>query len=190
MGYYTDKEIYRIILEKDYSSLTTLAQKILLDFRANNIQVVAGDAVEGFNPTHDLCRYIINQVIAVREAKDNTSVLNLDFLLDGLMSEEDASLVVRLNDDSFNRKRKAAEGYPELSYELQTAIQKYGSTPFMTEYLRKVIKPDNFSSWGNGAPFYEQYAMEKINSGVYKKIISFREHLLPFIHHLSANLST
>jgi hypothetical protein len=188
MGYYTDKEIYRIILEKDYSSLTALSLKILSDFQENNIQVVAGDALEGFNPTHDLCRYLINLTIAVKEAKDGIQMLNLEFLLDGLMSEEDASLVVRLDDDSFNRKRKAAEGYAELAYELQSAIQKYGSTPFMAECLRKVVRPDIFSSWGDGIPFYEKYAIEKVNSGVYKKVISFQEHLLPLIHHLSTNL--
>jgi hypothetical protein len=189
MGYYTDKEIYRIILEKDYSSLTALGLKMLTDFHENNIQVIVGDAVEGFNPTHDLCRYLTNLIIAVKEAKDGIEMLNFEFLLDGLMREEDASLVVRLDDDSFNRKRKAAEGYAELAYELQSAIQKYGSTPFMAECLRKVVSPDILSSWGNGMPFYEQYAIEKVNSGVYKKAISFQEHLLPLIHHLSANLS-
>lgn len=190
MGYFTDKEIYRIILEKDYSSLTALAQDILLDFHEHNIRVVAGDAIEGFNPAHDLCRYLINLIVAAEEAKSGREMQNFDFLLDGLMKEEEASLVVRLDEAGFDRKRKAAEGYTELAQELHSVIQKYGKDPFMVECLRKVVKPHNSTPWEGRIPFYEEYAREKVNGGVYKKIISFHEHVLPLIRHLSTNLST
>ncbi|PSL47348.1 hypothetical protein CLV51_102194 [Chitinophaga niastensis] len=189
MGHYSDREIYRIMLEKDYLSLTTLVQKILLDFEEHNIQMVVGDAIEGYNPTHDLCRYLINLIVSLKEVNDGVGLSNFDFLLDGVMSEEEGDLVIQLDNADFERKQRAAEGYTELSKELESTIQKYGNSPFMVESLRKVQQPHTFSSWGEGVPFYEQYAREKVSKGVYDKAISFQEHLLPLIHHLSTNLS-
>ncbi|MHA4808865.1 hypothetical protein ACX0G9_12195 [Flavitalea flava] len=190
MGYFTDKEIYRIILERDYSSLTALAQDILLDFHEHNIRVVAGDAIEGFNPAHDLCRYLINLIVVAEEAKSGKEMQNFDFLLEGLMNEEDASLIVRLDEAGFERKLKAAEGYTELAQELQSVIRKFGKSPFMVECLRRVVNPNKYIAWEGEVPYYEEYALEKVKNGVYKKIISFQEHVLPLIRHLSTHLVT
>ncbi|NML38647.1 hypothetical protein HHL17_15675 [Chitinophaga sp. G-6-1-13] len=187
MGYYTDKEIYRVILEKDYASLLNLGKKILQDFEANNIQMVAGDAIEGYNPSHDLCRYLINRIVLLKE-KEGVKLSNFDFLLDGLMDKSNGDLTIQLDDLDFERKRKAAEGYAELAFELESAIRRYGAQPFMTEYLRKVEDPYVLTSWENSVPFYEQYAMEKVKKGVYGKAISFHEHLLPMAQYLITDL--
>lgn len=188
MGYYTDKEIYRVILEKDALSLSELAQKILLDFVAHDINMVAGDAVEGYNPTHDLCRYLINGIVSRAAAQNETVIKNFDFQLTGIPGDPggDDDLAIPLSDEDFTRKYRAAEAYRELALEMKAAVEQYGSDPFKMEYLRRLKPPFALKTWPDDAiPFYEEYARDKVQKGIYKQVISFQEHMLPLINNLS-----
>jgi hypothetical protein len=188
-GYFSDKEMYRIILEKDHAELIVLMEIILKDFEENKIEIVFGDAIEGFNPTHDLCRYILNIVVAIFEKKVNRDISNYDFLLDRMITAEESkdAIAVSLTDEDFKRKYQAASNYTELAGELQHALEKYGPELFKTEYLRKVIKSSPHNQWQNDIPYYEEYARSKIKNGVYKEVITFEEHVLPLINLLSAH---
>lgn len=194
MGYFSDKEIYSIMIENDAASLIILVDKIIEDFEENEIEVVFGDAIEGFNPTHDLCRYIINLIVANLEKRKNIVISNYDFLLDGMMIDTDSEniLSVQLNEEDFNRKYTAASEYTEIAYELDQAIFKYGKEPFQKEYLKKVNYNDDpiKNLWENEIPYYEKYAKSKIQDGVYKKVITFNEHLLPLINKISTHLNS
>ena len=186
MGYFTDKEMYKMLLEKEYDRLFTCIDEISDDLQKNNITVIAGDAIEGYNPTHDLCRYMINHLASYLEKKLKSPIKNFDFLLDGLdITWSQKLLQIQLDDADFERKYKTAESYLELSVEVKRAVEKYGKTPFKTEYLREVKKPYHYDLWENEIPYYEKYAEEKVASGVYNEVVSFREHILPFLEKLS-----
>src|SRR3954452_95231 len=66
-GLFTDAEAYMAILKGDVKSLSQIAQKLASAFIDGNVAYVVGDALEGFNPSHDLCRYLINAAIALVE---------------------------------------------------------------------------------------------------------------------------
>ncbi len=189
MGYYTDQEIYRVILENDMESLLSLINKIQLDFAENNINAVMGDAIEGFNPTHDLCRYLINTIVSNIENKTGIKIDNYDFKLEGIITKnvDEETISVLLSEEDFDRKAAAAENYKELAYELNYAVQKYGKEVFKAEYLRKVNKPYISTCWEGEEPFYEKYAKEKIKSGKYKNIITYNNHLAPLHNKLLAS---
>jgi hypothetical protein len=189
MGCFSDKEMYRIILENDVTPLLKLSQTIQADFAENNIDAVMGDAIEGFNPTHDLCRYLINSIVQSVEKNTGKRLLNFDFLLDGIMNGNSncpSGRSLPLTDEDFERKITAAAAYNELAYELKHAVEKYGKSAFKTEYIRQVLPPYMAAPWEDDVPFYEKYAREKVNTGKYQQVITYQNHLLPLLSRLEA----
>src|SRR5207248_2062448 len=83
------------------------------------IRAGAADAMEGFNPTHDLCRYLANAAILIAERESRHRIANFDFPLVGLPDTAPAGLRDRcvrfaLDERALARKRAAAENYPEM----------------------------------------------------------------------------
>jgi len=185
-GCFTDKELYNIILQKNYKALTDLIENIALDFEKYKIDVVAGDAIEGFNPAHDLCRYIINCVVLLLNKGKNISLENFDFLLDGMLSEGHSSFSLMLTDKDVKLKLKAALEYKELTAELKETINKYGIEPFKKEHFKRVNDLYKFTGWPDDeVPLYEKQAAQKLKNGTYKQAITFKDHLLPMAKYLT-----
>src|SRR5437660_7455132 len=59
-GRLTDKELYAAILDQNFELFIDLAEEFAAVLADAPLQMVAGDAIEGFNPGHDVCRLIIN----------------------------------------------------------------------------------------------------------------------------------
>ena len=66
-GPISDGEIYRAILEKRIPVFLGIVDELAASFAANAIDFVAGDATEGFNPSHDICRALVNAAVAIAE---------------------------------------------------------------------------------------------------------------------------
>lgn len=181
-GYFSDKEIYRIILEQDFTSASRLLNDMMKDLLSFSPDIIVGDALEGFSPTHDLCRYIISKLTTELTQKHHVKIDGYDFLLDGMMTKEDSNsaIGIELSDQDFLRKYKAAEAYQELAYEMKVAIDKFGEAAFKTEYIRPVLNNASNPVWSD-IPFYEKYGMEKIKAGVYKEAITYQHHMKPFL---------
>jgi hypothetical protein len=184
MGYFTDKEIYTLILQNNFGKLLELSTLILDDLEQHHITAVMGDAIEGFNPTHDLCRYLTNSIVTCLQTRTGRCIQNFDFLLDGLAKDGPGIQSVTLTDEDFDRKVAAATAYEELAYELKLAIEKYGREAFKTEYLKQVQPPYNTMPWETDIPFYEKYATEKVKAGKYQEVITYQHHLAPLLHQL------
>jgi hypothetical protein len=54
-GRWTDAQAYEILLSGNLAALAGLTKELGEALVANEIQAVVADAMEGFNPTHDLC---------------------------------------------------------------------------------------------------------------------------------------
>jgi len=98
------------------------------------IGAVAGDAAEGINPSHDLCRFLIDGAVALVERRTGRALLNYDFVLD---SRPDAApeavgrdaLWLELDAAAVERKIVAARGYPELRGEVEGALARFRLRP-------------------------------------------------------------
>ena len=55
--YGTDRALYDALLHGDVHFARGIVDAIVAETLSSGAQVVAGDALEGFNPAHDLCRY-------------------------------------------------------------------------------------------------------------------------------------
>src|SRR5688572_8495805 len=64
-GRLTDAAAYAAILNHEFDLFVGLAGELCEAFAAERIDYVAGDAFEGYNPMHDVCRLVINTAVTV-----------------------------------------------------------------------------------------------------------------------------
>jgi hypothetical protein len=182
-GRFTDSAIYAAILRGDLDLFCRLVDELSLAFDVHGIGYVAGDAVEGYNPAHDLCRLILNTAVRACRLRFNRQIANFDFPLSGCADEGNATglgraLRIELDDAGFQRKIQAASGYLELGDEVEAATRRNGLSPFREEYLRLVCRSRQ-SYVFNEPPFYERYGEKQVAAGVYSRVLRYREHMVP-----------
>src|SRR5262245_8283766 len=79
-GRFTDAELYRTLLDRRVSVFADLADELADEMCRYQIALVAGDDAEGFNPTHDVCRLIIDAAVSLAR-KRRRYVVNTAFAL-------------------------------------------------------------------------------------------------------------
>lgn len=189
-GRLTDRGIYRAILDGDLDLFASLADELAGALDRAGITDVAGDAVEGFNPGHDVCRLVINAALETL-ANRGRHPRNFEFPLEGAPGEcppEDLAAAVRLDLDAgaLERKLAAAAGYPEMAAEVERALASHGRAPFATECLRPVRYGLEIGDRFSRPPYYETYGERQVAAGIYREVIRFREHLAPLAAGLRA----
>ena len=80
-GYFTDRAAYAAILNHDFDRFIGLAAKLSQAFVREQIDFVAGDAIEGYNPMHDVCRLVIDAAVEAARQSDGRDIANLAFSL-------------------------------------------------------------------------------------------------------------
>jgi hypothetical protein len=182
-GRVTDVDLYHAIVRRDFQLSIRLAEELAQQIHEQEIEYVAGDAIEGYNPAHDLCRLIINSALIILKHRRRTVLSNFDFLLSGrpdvyAAETHSRAIMLHLNDKELETKLKAARGYRELQDEIDTTLDSYGSDAFRTECLRPA-KFTNGSYDLQGTPFYESYGEKQVAAGFYSDVIRYREHMIP-----------
>jgi hypothetical protein len=183
-GRYPDREVYQLLLNGNIEVFAQLANE-LADFLVEaDITYVAGDAVEGFNPVHDVCRFVIDGAVERVRKRTGRVVQNHDFVLDGKPDACPESLrsgVARLelDDEALNRKIDAAFAYRELREEVDFALGRFGRGAFGVEYLRPTMTRIMLEQFDHELPAYEQYGEIRVNEQRYDEIIRYRQHVLP-----------
>jgi hypothetical protein len=182
-GRMSDREIYRAILASDHGCFLALADELAAELVRHDISVVAGDAIEGFNPSHDACRYVINAAVRLASTRKGRTIASYAFPLDGPPDNghgpADGALRVQLDEGMLERKLQAARGYAELRWEVERALERFGAEPFRTECLWPVDLADPYGWDPARVPFYESYGAERVASGVYEHVVTFRDHVKP-----------
>src|SRR6266700_3773669 len=64
-GRLTDGQAYSAILNFDFSVFIELARELARFMVDDAVDYVVGDAAEGYNPTHDVCRLVIGAAVAL-----------------------------------------------------------------------------------------------------------------------------
>lgn len=194
LGRFSDKEIYDLILNKKQIIFYELARELAAAFNHHNINAVVGDSNEGFSPTHDLCNYLIKAAARIYGRQKNRDPEIFEFYLESSPTAfpEDKQhdlLTIPLDEQAFERKYQAALGYPELAFELNRFIGRFGKKPFQTEFLWQVSTDFKPCGWKNPIPEYESSGRKRVDEGVYDAAITYEEHMLPlaeYLYHESA----
>lgn len=187
-GFMSDADLYNTVLDFNHRPFLDLVDKLAATILHEQVDCVAGDAEEGYNPGHDTCRLIINAAVKLAHLKSSKPIRNYDFTLVGPPDQcpddlRDHSLWLNLDDEAFARKLSAARNYPELQAEVETALN--GPNRFRVECLRPV---NSHSLAIDDPPYYEQYGEKQVKSGYYKQVLRYREHMLPLARALDSHV--
>lgn len=182
-GRFTDAELYEVMLAGKLEVVVNLVQEVADWLIAGEFDMVAGDALEGYNTSHDLCRHLIDAACELVRHQAGRSLPNYDFLLTGRPDEcpvalRAGAICLQMDDAAVERKLAAADGYPELQTEVAGALKKFGRELFATEWLRPAAKNGGLTLPVE-KPFYEIHGEKQKLAGHYQYVIRAREHLLP-----------
>jgi hypothetical protein len=183
-GRLSDRAIYAAMLEQDTGCFLQLADELADAIVAEGADCIVADAIEGFNPSHDVCRIVTNAALRLARRKSGRLIPSFDFLLEGPPDtcppdQRERAIWVSLDDEALARKLAAADAYGELRSEVERTVRRFGTEPFRTECLRP-SEPTNPYGWDpSQVPYYETYGAQRVAAGAYDKVLRFREHMQP-----------
>lgn len=190
-GALSDRQLYRAILERDYGLFTQLVANLADCLEREGVSYVVGDAVEGVNPGHDVCRLLLNAALQRLEKDRGLRIENLEYPVEGPPFEcptDDlaAAIVLNLDDDAYRRKVEAARAYPELAQELLRVLAVHDANAFRIECLRPVRYGLDIADCFSHPCVYEWYGEKQVAAGIYRDVIRFQEHIAPLAAELGA----
>ena len=182
-GRLTDAAAYEAILNHEFNLFVGLARELCEALVVERIDYVAGDAFEGYNPMHDVCRLVVNAAVTEALRRSGHGVGNLEFSLIGKPTagheqRHADGICRRLDDGAFARKLAAAKGYAELAGEVNVALQQTSTDELRVECLRPV-GPDPGEYFPDQPPFYESYGEKQVAAGHYHRVLRYHEHIAP-----------
>jgi len=181
-GRLMDAAGYAALLNHEFDLFVALAKELCAAFLDERIDYVAGDALEGYNPMHDVCRLVINAAVTVAGRARGQRVRNFEFSLTGqpVCHEPPHSdgICYLLDDDAFARKMAAAKGYAELAGEVDTTLERTSTDALRVECLRPVC-PGDGDYRCDQVPFYEQYGEKQVTAGYYHEVLRYHDHISP-----------
>jgi hypothetical protein len=191
-GQLADLEVYSAILNGDAERFAGIVEALAEAFVNERIEYVVGDAAEGYNVTHDMCRVMIGAAVELAEHRYGHRVGNFDFAVVGPPDEcadelRDDAILLQLDDEAFDRKVKAALGYtPNLANDVEEAL---AGAPFRgvlrlsQAQLAGVVEVEVSKSFGVNKQAHE------LNAGV--PLDAFRiECLRPVDNHAGTHWTT
>jgi hypothetical protein len=214
-GLMRDVDVYDDVLHLNHDPFIRLVDQLADTLMERQIDVIVGDAEEGYNATHDICRLVVNSAVELVEGKTGKQIVNYDFTLMGPPDRGpaellDSSLCLALDDDAFARKIQAARNYPELQAEVDAALnasvnedfreneelsQRLRSTfgvtdanSFRVECLRPVNNGFSTNPFNGDIPFYEAYGDKQVKAGLYQQVLRYGEHMQPLAAALRAQV--
>ncbi|MGC4080948.1 MAG: hypothetical protein QM736_02225 [Vicinamibacterales bacterium] len=178
-GRFGDREIYDLILHRRLDVLLALRDELADAFVAGGFDLVACDAEEWYNPSHDVCHYIAVSAARVASQRTMRAVQLFDFPLIGLPDTcpddlRSRAIRLELDDDVFGEKLENAARYPELKIEVDRALAINGAEAFRVECLRPVA---DVPATPPETPFYELYGERQVQAGHYSDVIRFNPHI-------------
>jgi hypothetical protein len=185
-GSFSDADLYSAMLSSNRAILSRVVHALADALVCSKVDYVVADALEGFNPSHDLCRYLVNAAVALT----NIPLRNFEFLLEGSPSAcpdhlKADSVRLELTEDDLTRKIAAAKSYPELREETDAALARFGAAAFRTECLRPVRDlHQGLDALDQEPPYYERYGEQQVAAGHYDRVIRYRQHIQPLVQAL------
>lgn len=201
-GNMTDVDLYQAVLNGEHQRFIAIVDQLAGTIIANDVECIAGDAREGYNPAHDICRLLIDAAVALVKRNTNRKLLNYDFTLVSTPGDCPDELRARalffdLDEAAFMRKISAARNYPELRAEVESALNGSHSPALakdaqLAERLRtdygvtqansfriECLRPVSANGANHQKPFYEEYGERQVRAGHYTDVLRYREHILP-----------
>jgi hypothetical protein len=180
---FPDKTVYQLILEREAAPLIHRARQLAEYIAAYKVEEVAGDMIEGYNPSHDLCRNLINAAVELAGSMGHAVTRNLAFALAGKPGGEAKGPkpleVILLDDSALSAKQAAAMNYSALRHEVELALRTFGKEAFATETFYDASALGDEPA--NVPPYYETYGEKQVATGHYTHVIRYSLHVKPLV---------
>ena len=182
-GRFSDAEIYAAMLNGDLDLFIRLADELAAALLLGQVDYVVGDAIENYNPSHDICSLLIGAAVEIAASARSQVLRNFDFLLVGRPDScpdalRQGALWIHLDDEALSRKLAAASGYPEFRREVESAL-RIGAGAYRVECLRPAPSRPDLEERANQPPFYEQYGEQQVAASYYTRVLRRQDHILP-----------
>jgi len=178
-GRLPDRAVYEALLAGDTSLFRRLAAELATALA--DVDYVVGDAAEGYNPTHDVCRLLIDAAVErvgrVRGRRPASYAFPLTGAPAAGLPDGSERVQLTLDDAALARKLAAARGYSALTDEVDVALVRLGVEAFRIEPFAPGEGGDGLGS--GPPPYYERHGERRVAEGVYARVVRFREHVLP-----------
>jgi hypothetical protein len=186
-GRFTDRDIYEAILGVQTQIFCDLAREAAAFLAQGGISVAVTDEAEGYNPAHDLCHGIAAAAVRLASGTTGRQVVLFAHPLAPGGTLERAGEIERLclADDALARKLEAAARYRELAPEVDAALSAKGISSFRTEMFRRIDTRQPLDLDPGQPAFYEQYGERQVVAGRYRRVLRYREHILPIARALA-----
>lgn len=193
-GAFSDRAAYDMLMSGEAGPVAAIAQRLAERLAGEAEPYVVADALEGFNPVHDLCRLLVDAAVVLAERRRGT-VPVFDFPLeaapdarcaDGADGDDgdDGDVRLELDETALARKIAAARAYPEMAAEVDRALASHGERAFSVERLRAVRPLRPLAEQLAGPPLYERYGEQRVAAGHYTTVLRLDEHFAPFAEEL------
>lgn len=181
-GALPDSELYAAVLRQDTALFLGLVDRLADSFVHHRIDLVVGDAAEGYNPAHDLCRALIDAAAlmaqpAAAPALPNYEVCLTEWKAGARAVHDQRCWHFSLDDALLGRKLAAAEAYEEMQSEVRDGLSSQGREYFRVECLRQAVP----ARPRPGKPFYETWGEQRVARGEYGSVIRWEQHMLPLV---------
>jgi hypothetical protein len=181
-----DRDWYRAILTGDRRLFDDAARSIVSLCVARCVTQIVADALEFFNPMHDLCSCLAQNIQAqLRSAGGPVELLTYPIERPDMLTG-DPEHVYALDDSALRRKLDAVAQYHELTAEVErrrvAAIEEFGVERLFPADIRRV--------WPERAveePFYEKFGRGRVDGGTYGQVITYADHVRPLAAMLTAS---
>lgn len=181
-GRLTDHAIYSAIIKGDFDLFIDLTGELARELVREEIEYVVGDAIEGYNPAHDACRFMINAAVTIANRQRNQPIMNFEVFLAGQSDNHPektaGDLWLYLDEDSCAKKLEAAHGYQEIAFDVRLILSREGMQAIQTERLRPACQCATCDG-STETPYYEIHGEKQVAAGRYEQVLRYREHVRP-----------
>lgn len=167
-----DRAWYEAILRRDVAPFIACAEAAVATAVKNRCTLIVTDAVDGYNPMHDLCEALGAAVIAMLRREGRQA----RHLVSRAVSGSDGEVVVELQLDGQAKRRKqaAVEAYTPLAEEARCLLES-DTSALAVERLRRA----EFSWPGHWSPAWEEIGRARVVSRCYAEPIGYTSHVRP-----------
>lgn len=185
LGAFTDVEIYEAMMTGDVTRLAAVTELIAQSLAASAVRSVVADAFEFYNPTHDLCSIVATLAAKRAEVLSGVAVQRYNYAVTRAASGD--GVIVNLEPADVERKIAAAYRFENLSNDVTELLAAVGHDDVAREILRPLTTSIDLPS-PEEKPFYEVRGEERVASGVYRDVLRYDRHFVPFVRALAGAL--
>lgn len=134
-GRFTDQGLHQALLMHERERFNALVQELADAFLEESIDIVVGDAAEGCDPAHDLCRIVLDAAWGIA-AKLRPDLGNFEFPLFGSAAGQSQALIQRIEGAAWARKLASCQSYEAPVDEVQVHLDRDGDEALRDECVR------------------------------------------------------